>query len=705
MAKLALLGAATSILAAGVSVWVSYSSQVERSEKNLKQNIDSTLDSIHYRYQEAIMASSSVSELENLRNKTEEYYQQTKDIDLEDYDTFEEYRDAMEQLTPWYYPHPGIIGMSQDQLAIQNGYRNVASVCAQSQYSSDAISCFVAYMDSDTQSFVFLADSRSVTNSTDKDYYHVAAGHYTLKEDDLTKEADEEDGYDTYLLDGFLTRFVDVVDPDTNETVATFFIQYNHDKINQENLILLRNDLLILGSTSLAIIGAIILFSHLMFTRNARKLTKASEAITQNLSKQEEFEIVDPKVNTHDEMKMLADSFLAMERQLVDYISILKKEAVEKERSNAELAIASRIQLESLPKLSFQDSIVSLEASIVPAKEVGGDFYDYFYVGEQFVILISDVSGKGVPAALFMMRSRELIKAKLSRGMKIEQAVKEANEALAKNNQENLFVTSFVGMIDFKKEEIVYVNAGHEKPYILSDGEIIKLDGNSNFVLGGVSDFEFAAETHPFHDGDRLFLFTDGLNESINDKEEEFGYERLEESLKETKDLPLRNALEKIRGDLASFVGEQEAFDDVTMLLVKRNDAKLHLEYRKKDYSIIEEAVDSFQQAYPLLPEEVKSKVGVVLDELLNNLVSYEKREDLEIDLDFELGKSLSLIITANGDDYDFLKEHQEKYATDYKNLKEGGFGVSLVKSLTEEVHYSYQDGHSIVSMSFAIGQ
>ena len=705
MAKLALLGAATSILAAGVSVWVNYSSQVERSEKNLKQNIDSTLDSIHYRYQEAAMASSSVSELNDLRNKTEEYYQQTKDIDLEDYDTFEEYRDAMEQLTPWYYPHPGTIGMSQAQLAIQNGYRNVASVCAQSQYSSDAISCFVAYMDSDTNSFVFLADSRSVTNSTDKDYYHVPAGHYTLKEDDFTKEADEKEGYDTYLLDGVLTRFVDVVDPDTNEIVATFFIQYNHDKINQENLILLRNDLLILGSTSLAIIGAIILFSYLMFTRNARKLTKASEAITHNLSKQEEFEIVDPKVNTHDEMKVLADSFLAMERQLVDYISILKKEAVEKERSNAELAIASKIQLESLPKLSFQDSIVSLEASIVPAKEVGGDFYDYFYVGEQFVILISDVSGKGVPAALFMMRSRELIKAKLSSGMKIEQAVKEANEALAKNNQENLFVTSFVGMIDFEKEEIVYVNAGHEKPYILSDGEIIKLDGNSNFVLGGVSDFEFAAETHPFHQGDRLFLFTDGLNESINDKEEEFGYERLEESLKETKDLPLRNALEKIRGDLASFVGEQEAFDDVTMLLVKRNDAKLHLEYRKKDYSIIEEAVDSFQQAYPLLPEEVKSKVGIVLDELLNNLVSYEKREDLEIDLDFELGKSLSLIITANGDDYDLLKEHKEKYATDYKDLKEGGFGVSLVKSLTKEVHYSYQDGHSIVSMRFAIEQ
>ena len=398
--------------------------------------------------------------------------------------------------------------------------------------------------------------------------------------------------------------------------------------------------------------------------------------------------------------------FIALEESIIKYVDVIQKETLEKERMNVELNVANNIKLSALPNKIYTDDNVSIRASIKSAKEVGGDFYDYFYLDKnRLVVVISDVSGKGIPAALFMMKSKELIKSAIHSNDNLVDAVTEVNKTLVWNDKESLFVTSFIGVIDFSKNIITYVNAGHEKPYIITNKGIIKLDGESNFVMGGEEDFVYKQESHKFNKGESLFLFTDGLNESINNNREEFSYTRIEETLEANKDQPSIKILNNMSKALEEFVGEEEQFDDVTMLVIKNNDHKLHMSYNKKEYEIIDDIVDTFNIDYSSLPTDTRSAAGVIIDEIINNLISYETREDLEIDLDFEASKKeLNIIITCNGHDYNPFENHKEKYLKEYKDdIEEGGLGVSIIKDLASKYGYKYENNRSILSFSIKI--
>ncbi|MCR4561904.1 MAG: SpoIIE family protein phosphatase [Bacilli bacterium] len=696
LAKIGILGALTSIIAAAISIVVTYNSAAKRSEEALISRVNNCLDSIYFQYYTSDEANELIVNLVTIKEKTEEVYEKVKDIHQSDYATFSEYEAAMKSKAPWFYPDPTSMIGSQEFLAFRQQYIQLNSLLTNAQFSSGAVSVFTAYFMEEKSSYVFMADSRY--NVVQKgEFYFLVGSSYTLKSTDVLVEGDEE-SYDTFSLNGYLTRKVEVLTND-GEYVATFFIQYTYDAIRAENQRMLIRDALILFGTSLAIIGIIILGSYLMFTRNIKKVTDAASKAKERLSKNEEFEAVSISIKSNDEMRTLGESFNALEQQLVDYIAIVKKEAMEKERVNAELGVASKIQLDSLPSTSYYDEKVRVESLIRTAKEVGGDFYDYFYVGKKFVVIMSDVSGKGIPAALFMMKAKELLKSNLIKGSSLKEAATEVNEALVVNNKENLFVTSFIGMIDFEEGKLSYVNAGHEKPYLISNGEVIRLDGNSNFVLGGVEGIDFVEESVSFKKGDKLFMFTDGLNEAINSKEEEFTYENIQKTLEDTTGASLKDIISTMTKRLDEFVGEQEVFDDVTMMVVEPG-VSLHLSYDKKDYSIIEDAVDKFNESFDDLSIEVKSKVGIILDELMNNLISYEKREDLVIDLDFILlDETLRILIRDNGDDYDVLANHKEKYANKGDDLEVGGFGIAIVKDLAKEVTYEYLAGHSVMKI------
>lgn len=702
LAKIAILGTLTSVVAAGISIWVSYSKQVSRGEENLLSNIDNTLDGVDYYFKDDESAASNLYALKTVTDKAVEYYQDPdlKNAKLEDFQSFEEYEEFFKSRAVWFYPPPNSMIGSREYLGFAACLRQIQSYSVINMLSCDAVSCSVAKYDESIKGYIFAVDSRYKRIENGK-FYHISASHYVLTPQDKFVQA-SEDTYDTFDLAGYHTKLTTIIDEDGSE-VATFFIQYSLDNLIQENRKLLASDLIVLTSTSLAIIAIIVLASYLMFTRNIRKLTKASTNISAKLASNEAFSVEWVQINTHDEMKTLTDAFMAMQGQIINYTEIIKKEAAEKERTAAELSVASKIQLETLPLATFVDNKVALQAYIAPAKEVGGDFYDYFYLGDKLAVLISDVSGKGVPAALFMMRCKALIKFKLTSGLPLIQAIKESNDELVRNNDENLFVTSFVGIIDFENEEIEYVNAGHEKPYII-DGKIIsRLDGVSNFVLGGMDGLDYVSEKVPFKKGDRLFMFTDGLNESINSKEEEFGYDRIVSSLDHSKGDTLQGVIANMKKDLASFVGEQEPFDDTTMMIIE-NKGDFHLHFEKKDYSIIEEAVNAFDEHFKPLSKEIKAKVGIIFDELLNNLVSYEKRPDLVIDVTGKIkGDDLILVISSNGADYDILANHKPKYATTHEDFELGGFGVAIVKDLTKDVSYEYKDGHSIVTMILSI--
>ena len=572
--------------------------------------------------------------------------------------------------------------------------------------SSAGQSVFLSYLDADN-TMVFLMDSRMDGRDANPEaYYHVPGYSYQIQDTDVFEDKGKRNHYG-YKLDGYLTRFTPIYDTTSSENphslLMTLYIQYDLTQVRQESLEVFKKELLIIGLSALALVAIYTVFSYLLFVKNINRLSNSSLEIKQRLIDKKMDQIVPISVSSNDEIRVLADSLTEMEKAIINYVGIIHLEAEARERTNAELAVASKIQLDSLPNEKLEDGNTSLRAYIKTAKEVGGDFYDYFYVDDhRLVVLISDVSGKGIPASLFMMKGKELIKSVLLSNNTLQEAVNRVNSILSRNNQELLFITSFIGVIDFNKNEIRYINAGHEKPYIISKDKIIKLDGESNIVLGVEGGYEFKEEHHKFNKGDYLFMFTDGLNESINHQNEEFGYQRIEETLKDTSDLSLDGVIDKLRKNFKEFTRGKEQFDDITMLLIKNKEHDLNLHFEKKDYTVIDEIVDTFNEKYSFLSAEVKSAVGIAIDELVNNLVSYEKRKDLIIDVEFSIkSDKLHIKIISNGDDYDPFMNHKDKYYTgEEENSELGGFGVKLVKDLMDSYKYEYKDNHSIVLLS-----
>ena len=713
--KVIILGIGVSILTAGTALTVSYFNQKNRAEETLINNIDNTLDEAESLFMDKTStdAAQRIDYINVVRKYIEDTYNTLSDDDkttLDDYPSFKEYAEHYQDLYPWIYAK-GIgeglgLGLSKDMAEFRYGYSALLNLLVNFQISSGSKSVFLSYniTENNNKTMVFLIDSRSeklVDQYTE--YYHIPGSFYNIKSTDYVVDKEHE-RHSAFLLDKYYTRFIDIYDYETNPElptlIASLYVEYDLSIIEKQTLDVFKIELLVLGLTSLALIAIYTVFAYLGFVRNINKLSKVSSEIEQRLINKNMNEIVDIPVKSNDEIKVLAESLTEMEKAIINYVDIINKEAKEKERTNAELLVASKIQLDSLPPEKFDDDKTSVRAFIKTAKEVGGDFYDYFYLDDnRLVVLISDVSGKGIPASLFMMKGKELIKSALQSYKSLPEAINSVNNMLVKNNKELLFITSFIGVIDFKNNEIRYINAGQEKPYIISGNNLIKLDGESNVALGIVDDFSFAMESKSFNKGDYIFMFTDGLNESINDKEEEFGYSRIEEILKETSADSLDEIIHKINAKHEEFTKTKEQFDDVTMLFVKFQNNTLNLHYEKKDFEIISEIVDRFNDSFSGLSNDTKSKAGIIIDEIVNNFISYEKREDLKIDVSFKVDSNgLTIEFKTNGEDYNPFINHKEKYLEGFHSeIEEGGFGLSIIKDLAKSYSYKYEDNHSII--------
>lgn len=702
--KVILLGIGVSILTAGVAIVLSYVNQRARAEATFINNIDNTLDEIEYFFTDSKSSQDNLSDLDAVRNYIEPIYNSdTEHKKQSDFDTFDDFVDYYSEKYPWLYDG-GTIGLSYEMAVLKSHFARVTNLLTSAQLSSGTRSAFFAFTDANNN-IVMLSDSRFFKHETDDSFFHVPGSFYEVKKTDYYID-EKYDRHSSINLAGYRTRFTTIVDEtkeDPNKRVlATLFIEYNFDTVEKESREVLITELWILGILSVTLVGLYALFSYLLFVKNINRLSRASKDITNKLIKKDMNEIAEIKVNSNDEMRDLADSFNQMEQEIINYVDIINKEAVERERTNAELSVASKIQLDSLPDSIFEDKNASVRAFIKTAKEVGGDFYDYFYLDDhRLVVLISDVSGKGVPASLFMMKGKELIKSVLQTYDSLKEAINNVNNMLVKNNKEFLFITSFIGIIDFSENEIRYINAGHEKPYIVSKGKVIKLDGESNIMLGVEENFNFTPETHEFNENDYLFMFTDGLNETINDDHEEFGYQRIEETLEETSDLSLDAIINKIQENLDEFSSCKEQFDDITLLLTKYRSNELKLNYENKDYEIIPDIVDKFNNTFSYLSKDTKSTAGIIIDEIVNNFISYEKKEDLVIKVDFNLMKAgLRIRMSCNGEDYDPFANHKEKYIEEFQpDMALGGFGLSIVKDFSKSHKYQYKDGFAIIEV------
>ncbi len=670
-----------------------------RSYDAFIKSIDNSITELEH----TIGDENSLNQMNNFYNQISEIYFDHMDDDISNLSL----QDKIDYFTDTYsifYSKPNTIDMSFNKVVLRNIFTSISASLSNAAISAGGGAAYAGFfVDSDSDNsidrFVYLFDSKvSITNYVGTNGEgHLVGEQYYLKPTDLDENPDKSMG--GFIINGRKARVVDFnVGKDSNDEdiIITAFIEYDDSSVYKD----LTFFSLMLGFTLLASLVILIIFyiliARFIIIKNVVLLTKSSNEFTENIRKGNVNEVVIPKINSKDEIGVLSEAYITMEKEIIDYTKKIEIATREQEKINAELQVATNIQLESLPKHSLNDSNVLIEASIKSAKEVGGDFYDYFYIDENHLaIIISDVSGKGIPAALFMMKSKELIKSKLMSKKELEEVCYEVNNELLENNEAGLFITAFIGVLNLKNNTLELVNAGHEKPYLLSSGKVKQISINSNFILGGIEDFKYQHDVIILKENDRLFLYTDGLNESINDNNQEFGYERILDCLNDNYNNKLSDLLIEMDKSLNSFTNNKEQFDDITMLILELKSSKLKFNYTNPGYEIIEEITNRFTDYYSYLDKRIMSNSCIVIDEVLNNYISYEKKDSLIIKVSFDyIDNNLIIKFENNGEYFDPLKQ-EDKYIENDENLVPGGLGITMVKKLSNKVSYERIDDYN----------
>ena len=327
-----------------------------------------------------------------------------------------------------------------------------------------------------------------------------------------------------------------------------------------------------LGIVLISSIIPIIIFFNKTKKGVLQPIKRLNSAAKQMVNDLETEKAVSPDIHTNDEIEELSDSFEQMNVELRDYIRQLRLATAEKERIGAELNMAKEIQAAQLPSdfPAFPDrKEFDIYASMTPAKEVGGDFYDFFLVDDDHLaMVIADVSGKGIPASLFMMISKILLKNRLKAGDSPSAALERVNNQLIENNiKPKQFVTVWMAVLELSTGKGTAANAGHEHPVLKrADGSYELVEYRHSPPVSLVKKMRFREHDFEMHAGDRLFVYTDGVAEAMNLDRELYGTERLLTVLNSDPNASPQQVLENVTGGINAFVGEAEQFDDITML-------------------------------------------------------------------------------------------------------------------------------------------
>ena len=321
--------------------------------------------------------------------------------------------------------------------------------------------------------------------------------------------------------------------------------------------------------TSIVVIIVQALYLNYTILRPFRKIEQEADRFASDNIKPET--PLSKQIRSRDEIGVLASSIDAMEEQIVNYVDNLTKVTSEKERLSTELSLASKIQAAMIPNTfpAFPNNKdFDVYASMIPAREVGGDFYDFFLIdNDHLCMVIADVSGKGVPAALFMMATKIMLANFAKMGKSPGEILSAANEAICANNKEEMFVTVWLGIIELSTGRLVSANAGHEYPIVKSAQggyEIVK--DKHGFVIGGLSGMVYKEHETILEPGAKLFLYTDGVPEATDASGKMFGLERLIDTLNAAKDAAPDGIIENVGKAVDEFVSGAEQFDDLTML-------------------------------------------------------------------------------------------------------------------------------------------
>ena len=365
---------------------------------------------------------------------------------------------------------------------------------------------------------------------------------------------------------------VPITDSEGN-AVAIAFCDISMDQVVKETL-------LFVGAI-LAVCVAIIIITRLMMRRMVRRritapieeLTAAADRFAANEKGVYTHEdVADLDIHTGDEIEELYKATRFMQTSLIDYMDNLTKVTAEKERIGAELNVATQIQADMLPRIfpPFPNKEeFELYASMDPAKEVGGDFYDFFLIDDDHLALvIADVSGKGVPAALFMVIAKTLIKNRAQMGSaEPSEILRDVNEQLCEGNEAGLFVTVWLCIVEISTGKCLVANAGHEHPALRrKDGQFELVQYRHAPALATLEGIRFRQHEFKLEPGDTLFVYTDGVPEATDASNELYGTERMLEALNSQADAGVEDLIANTRSGIDRFVKDAPQFDDITML-------------------------------------------------------------------------------------------------------------------------------------------
>jgi Serine phosphatase RsbU, regulator of sigma subunit len=341
------------------------------------------------------------------------------------------------------------------------------------------------------------------------------------------------------------------------ETTAAYLISTGHSRATVI--------ILLIAITVLMLAGSLILGKRIV-----KPLNTITERISEISESNLEFKMEDA-YRTGDEVEELATSFVTISHRTVEYLETVKRVTAEKERIGTELALANQIQAAMLPHIvpAFPErEDFDIIGSMDPAKEVGGDFYDYFLVDEDHLcMVIADVSGKGVPAALSMMASKIILQSIAMMGYSPAVILERANETICSNNEAQMFVTAWLGILELSTGKLTAANAGHEYPILKRrEGQYELYRDKHGFVLGGMEGIHYTEYEIPMKPGDKLFVYTDGVPEATSAEQELFGTERMLLALNSHPDDAPQETLNHMRESVDRFVLEAEQFDDLTMM-------------------------------------------------------------------------------------------------------------------------------------------
>ncbi len=356
-------------------------------------------------------------------------------------------------------------------------------------------------------------------------------------------------------------------------------LQERHTQIEQESTAIYLKETNNSRNTSLVLLAAV---TVLMLTASlilGKRIVKPLNTMTQRISELKEGNLefkMEEAYKTGDEIEELAQSFATLSHRTVEYVDKVRTVTAEKERISTELSLATRIQAAMLPHIfpAFPDRPdFDIFASMNPAKEVGGDFYDYFLIDEDHLAMVmADVSGKGVPAALFMMASKIIIQSCAMLGYPPSVILQRTNEAICSSNEAQMFVTVWVGILELSTGKIRAANAGHEYPVVLGEnGKFEVFKDWHGFVIGGLDHVKYNEYELDIKPGAKMFVYTDGVTEATNSQNELFGMKRLVDALNEQPEASPQQIVKNVRRAVDAFVMDAEQFDDITMLCMEYN--------------------------------------------------------------------------------------------------------------------------------------